>query len=613
MKKIFTLIIFQLLISNIFCQDFDGCVFIDFEELPDQMPEDNLVLSTQYFNDYGVTFILEDGTAPLLAKVGSPVSAFGSAFGDGNDTPAPGQNIGNFFITDDGLLTGLTSPDLLVNFTIPIDSFSASVLDIDFGEVFTIESRDLFGNIIQSITITDGDPNTGDGMATPFGFNSNECDPPIYSIRFHGTRVMPGAFGLGMDNFSFCTTDPDIRTLVFIETVAPTCNNPTGSIILDNQSGDSYTYSLDHGPFQSSSIMHNISPGFHNLTFRDAFGCESTIPVVIDEYVPLVISDLSVTHTSCEEDNGAIVVFTSSEQPLQYSIDGINYQASNIFTDIPPGDYTVRILDQDNCYDEMPFSINTSSSPSIEAVVIKDDYCNDSRGSINITAQGGTGTLQYAINDQASGLDPLIPNLPPGEYTINVTDEAGCKTSTQNTISEGNPLLLDQLSFQGPDCDQVNGFISFQASGGSGVINYWLNDSIAHPAGSFVTLPGGVYQLSAIDENGCHLDTLAALPIPQCPIYIPNGFSPNDDGINDNFQIFTNTFYDVEVLQFMIFNRWGGLVWNQKDFTINSYREWWDGTIKNKPAQQGVYVYMIQVRHKTGFEEVLSGDVTLVR
>ncbi len=612
MKKIAILILFQLLISNIFCQDFDGCVFIDFEELPNmEIPTDNMILQDQFAAEYGLTFILADGTAPRLAKTGFPATAFGSVYG--NDEPAPGENIGDFFITDNGTLTGLTSPDLIVNFSVPLDSFSASVLDIDFGEVFTIESRDIFGEVIHTITIIDGDPHTGDGLATPFGFNSDECEPPIHSIRFHGTRTMPGAFGLGMDNFSFCTRDPDIRTLIHITATPPSCNSNFGSATLDNQSGDNYTYSLDHGPFQSNPVFSNISPGLHNITFKNDIGCEVTVPLVIDDFVPLEITELSTTHTSCGEENGALVVFTTPDPNVRYSIDGINYQTSNIFTDIPPGNYTLTIINQDNCTDSAPFSIQDSSKPYIETVIVKDDNCNDSTGSLLIHAGGGTGVLRFSVNDETPTTDQIIPNLPAGDYVVKVTDAIGCVAETQSTILAGVPLIIEELSFEGPDCDAINGNIHFQASGGAGHINYWLDDSIYHPVGSFIALPAGTYQLSAIDENGCQVSSTAALPLPQCDIFIPNAFTPDGNGINDEFQIFTNTFYDVDVLKFMIFNRWGGLVWMQEDFTINTYREWWDGTFRNQPAQQDVYVYVIQVRHKNGFEEIYSGDVTLIR
>ena len=614
MKNINTLFITLLFLfsfTNItFAQSLQGCVSIDFEELPNQTPEDNLPISTQFFDDYGVTFSLENGGTPVLAAVGEPTTAFSGIAGD---TPNPGQNIGTYFITDDGLWSGSTSPALLVDFATPIDSFSACVLDIDGTEEFVIEARGANGNIIQSITIKDGDPGTGNGASTCFGFNAEGCEGAIYSIRFKGTRPGGGTFGLGMDNFSFCAAETDIISQIEIETTDPTCIPNSGVVTITSQGTNNYTYALDNGAFQSNPTFTNLSSGFHNMTIQDAQGCNAFFTFFIENATPLEITNLAVTNTSCGEDNGNILVFSSTNAPLQYSLNGGSYQSANIFDNLPPGEYNIKIVDSFNCTAEQSTSINDSENLTIQALVIEHDYCNDSNGSIRITVEGGTGAIQYAINGQAPVLSSTLSNLPAGHYQITVQDAAGCRASTEDSISAGKPFFIDKLFYQGPDCEEINGSIAIHASGGNGFINYWLNDSISHAIGHFLRLSANAYRISAIDEFGCQLDTIALLPLPECTVFIPNAFTPNHDGINDNFQIFTNTFYDVEVLNFMIFNRWGDLVWSQNNFTINTFHNWWDGYFNNQAAQQDVYTYMIKVRHQTGKEELFAGDVTLVR
>jgi gliding motility-associated-like protein len=96
-------------------------------------------------------------------------------------------------------------------------------------------------------------------------------------------------------------------------------------------------------------------------------------------------------------------------------------------------------------------------------------------------------------------------------------------------------------------------------------------------------------------------------------VFVPNAFSPNDDGLNDRFTLFTNPNYDVTILKCDIFDRWGELVWRSEDFTLHTFREWWDGTFRGQPATQGVYVYVAEVAYSNGFVEILAGDVALVR
>lgn len=175
---------------------------ITFETVPGVgTPSEGLEISTEFLSTEGVRFSLEGGGFPRIAEVGAPVTAFaGPPNSTGADNPLPGQNIGTFFLTDDGSLGGLFSPPLLVSYDSPTAAASGVILDIDFDETFTIEARDLLGNTLEAITITAGDPSTGDGVATFWSFDRGINE--IYSLRFVGTRQAAGAFGLGFDNFN---------------------------------------------------------------------------------------------------------------------------------------------------------------------------------------------------------------------------------------------------------------------------------------------------------------------------------------------------------------------------------------------------------------------------
>lgn len=177
-----------------------GVGIIDFETVPGETLFEGLAISDQFQSSHGIVFSLENGNNPVLAEVGSPATAFsGCPFFGCPDTPAPNQNIGSFFLTDDGDLSGLESEALIVTYDPPTAVASGVILDIDFDETFTIEARDENKNVIETVTIEAGDPNTGDGIATPWILFRSDAD--VYSIRFAGMRNDAGAFGLGFDNF----------------------------------------------------------------------------------------------------------------------------------------------------------------------------------------------------------------------------------------------------------------------------------------------------------------------------------------------------------------------------------------------------------------------------
>jgi len=96
-------------------------------------------------------------------------------------------------------------------------------------------------------------------------------------------------------------------------------------------------------------------------------------------------------------------------------------------------------------------------------------------------------------------------------------------------------------------------------------------------------------------------------------VYIPNIFSPNNDGSNDI--LFVSGGADIESIRsFSIFNRWGELVFEQIDLLPNMPSAGWDGTTRNgQLLNPAVFVYMIEIRFTDGETEVFSGDVVLMR
>lgn len=172
-----------------------GCSTVTFEFVPGNDVVEGLAINTQYEELLFTTFSLEDGTDPVIAQTGAPSTAF-----EPNDNPVGGQNIGSFFLTDDGFITEDASP-LIVDFSVPVDSASGFVLDIDGGETFTIQAFNASGEILDEVVVSDGDPGTGSRAATPWGFS--RATPDVVRVRFEGVRPT-GIFGLGFDNFTTC-------------------------------------------------------------------------------------------------------------------------------------------------------------------------------------------------------------------------------------------------------------------------------------------------------------------------------------------------------------------------------------------------------------------------
>jgi len=120
----------------------------------------------------------------------------------------------------------------------------------------------------------------------------------------------------------------------------------------------------------------------------------------------------------------------------------------------------------------------------------------------------------------------------------------------------------------------------------------------------------GLYWVQVTDENGCTAsDSLTVSEICPTLYYIPNVFSPNDDGENDYFEVYGR---DIISLKLSVYDRWGG-----KLFESAGAGARWDGTYRGKPVNPGVYVWLAQIEgyleDGTVFNKTESGSVTVVR
>ena len=117
----------------------------------------------------------------------------------------------------------------------------------------------------------------------------------------------------------------------------------------------------------------------------------------------------------------------------------------------------------------------------------------------------------------------------------------------------------------------------------------------------------GIYIDTLVTANGC--DSIRTIDLTvknNCGIYIPNAFTPNNNGLNDLFKPIINL--PFQQYSFIIFNRYG-----QKIFETREYGKGWDGTYKGKDQPTGSYVYRITFTNNFGWESVENGSVLLIR
>jgi gliding motility-associated-like protein len=116
-----------------------------------------------------------------------------------------------------------------------------------------------------------------------------------------------------------------------------------------------------------------------------------------------------------------------------------------------------------------------------------------------------------------------------------------------------------------------------------------------------------------IEVGTCSVtDILELLVKKEYEVFVPNIFSVNGDGLNDQLVIYAGS--EVEsILDFQIYDRWGGSVFTQKLFAPNDPSLGWDGQINGVIANVGVYTYFIDVLFVDGHIEQFKGSVTITK
>ena len=141
----------------------------------------------------------------------------------------------------------------------------------------------------------------------------------------------------------------------------------------------------------------------------------------------------------------------------------------------------------------------------------------------------------------------------------------------------------------------------------AGLDNAFIAEPLASPRQTTT------YSVVASNGGGCVSRDQITIEVvcKNTSVFIPNTFSPNNDGINEIFYPRGTGLFNVK--SFRIFNRWGQLVFERYNVSPNSSADGWNGKFNNKELQSDVYIYMMEVICENGFSIPLKGNVTLLR
>ncbi|HET9276753.1 MAG TPA: gliding motility-associated C-terminal domain-containing protein, partial [Flavitalea sp.] len=153
-----------------------------------------------------------------------------------------------------------------------------------------------------------------------------------------------------------------------------------------------------------------------------------------------------------------------------------------------------------------------------------------------------------------------------------------------------------------------------QLNAAGGVTYIWSpatslsNPSIANPVASFSNSIDNIrYKVRVYNQAGCYDSAFVSVKVFKTSptVFVPNAFSPNNDGKNDLLKPIAVGIQQIEYFQ--VYNRWGQLMFSTES------TQGWDGTVAGKLQSSGAYVWTVKALDYTGKPYLQKGTTVLIR
>ena len=292
----------------------------------------------------------------------------------------------------------------------------------------------------------------------------------------------------------------------------PTCNTPTGTILIDTTIADSnLLYSINGSNFTSTINYPNLQGGTYPVTAKNNTGCASPVDTVVistNKITPSAPS-LAVTQPTCAVATGSITVTAPVDQgsnSLSYSINGSAWQDSTTFSNIAAGKYPVTVRNTDGCVSSSTQAVVNAQPKAPKAPKFDITQPTCATGSGTITVSGSDTALSYSINGTTWQSGNVFNNLAAGTYDVSAENGPGCVSPSSTAVINPVPGLpaAPKLLIAQPTCTVGTGSITVTSPIDSGY-TYRLSDSTSfQPVPLFTGVPPGTYYVAAKGgPNGC--------------------------------------------------------------------------------------------------------------
>jgi gliding motility-associated-like protein len=405
-----------------------------------------------------------------------------------------------------------------------------------------------------------------------------------------------------------------------------TCASTNGAIIGITVTGaTSYQwFDSGHNIVGNSIDLSGITSGSYYLVASNA-SCSIQTPPYTVSNLPAISNYPStnlITDATCDLNNGGIAVtFGAGNAPQSYrwaGTDDVTLIKNAPLTNAAAGKYGLYVSDDNGC-ESLYNTYQINSTPVLQigqgSAMITSDQCSLGIGSIqNITVSGGVPPYSYSwlnSNQQLAGTSLNLIKASQGVYILQVKDATSCGLATQQysitneSVAINEPAAADvQICSPGEALVMVKNPLAGYKYRlyASATDNKFLDEETS-----------GLFKLNVNNSENVYITQLngdcestpyeVKITVGLTSVNIPNTITPNNDGINDLWQIKGLENYPNVLIR--IFTRNG-----QKVFESTGYTHLFDGKFKGSLLPSGVYYYIIDLQSGCS---LLSGSLTLIR
>ncbi len=447
--------------------------------------------------------VVDNGNPAATTTVNSNVSCNGGNNGSASVSVAGGTSPYTYQWDDPNNQTNLQATGLVSG------NYNISVTDINGCNATSSAIISQPAPIIVSITSTDANCGTPDGSvsASPAG----GLTP--YSYLWSNGQTGSSATGLQAGNYNVTISDFNNCqkiTSATVSNVGGFTATSTTSDVTCNGGSDGQATAIPAGgtsPFtflwnssagnQTSPTATGLTSGTYSATVTDNAGCTFLISAFVDQ--PVALGGItSTTDVLCFGNSNGTATVSGAGGISPYTYLWQNGQTGKTITGLSGGFYSVTITDSNNCTSILSATVNPPF-PLSAAPTVTDETCGNGNGVIAANVSGGTIPYSYLWSNGQTGA--AATGLPSGLYSVTITDNNGCDTTSSATVN-GIAKALVNINSENAKCfGSNNGQATANASGGQTPYLYlWSNGQTTLANTGLIS---GFYYVTVTDGNNC--------------------------------------------------------------------------------------------------------------